>query len=77
MTGNYPFIVEITTASDNADDIILFDPEKNFVFSVICGAATFIVPTAGLDQNHEIDDTIPVLKIPMFISYAPDVCEIG
>ena len=77
VTGDYPFIVEVTTSSEGADDVILFDAEKTFVFSVVCGGASFIVPPIGVDRTHEIDDTNPVLRIPIYVSYAPEICEIG
>jgi len=77
VTGEYPYIVEVTTVSEGADDIILFDAEKTFIFSVVCGGRTFIVPAIDPETIHEIDGTNPVLKIPIYVSYAPEYCWIG
>ena len=77
MTGEYPYIVEVTTVSEGAEgpeELILFDPEKTFIFSAVCGGGTFIVPGIRHETIHEIDNTNAVVQIPVYVSYAPEYC---
>ena len=45
LTKNaYPYLPRVTTASQGADDVILFDGGTVYTFEVVCGVATFPAP---------------------------------
>ena len=77
VLASYTYYLKGTDITGSRDEIMYTADEYKYTFETVCGDSTFSLASAIIDNNsYEIDNGLPYLEVPQYVSYSPD-CLVG